>query len=341
MKTQLVAGMVGVGYWGRNVLRTLASAKRCTVKYICDRDAETLAKQGRVYPHAKCVGDYDTLLSDPELGAVAIATTSPTHYELVSRALAAGKHVFVEKPMTVRAGDSVKLVEQATKAGKKLMVGHLLEHHPAFHAIQRMAAGGEIGDVYYVYTQRVNLGIVRQDESAWWSLAPHDISVICRLFDADPISVTAVGQSYLQKGIEDVVFATLRFPDGHVGHVHVSWLDPHKIRKMTIVGSRKMVTWDDMSASEKIWIYDKGAAVLPTVESYAEAISLRTGDIVIPKISGQEPLAQEMQHFVDCILDDKPILTDGADGLRVVRVLEAGQRSLEQGSRAVDPREVE
>ncbi|HEY3244498.1 MAG TPA: Gfo/Idh/MocA family oxidoreductase [Phycisphaerae bacterium] len=340
MKSNLVAGMVGVGYWGRNVLRNLALARRCTVKYICDLDEAALARQSRLYPQATAINDYQTLLADPEVDAVVIATAATSHFELASAALARGKHVFVEKPMTVRAADSIKLVAQATAAGKKLMVGHLLEHHPAFAALQRMAAEGEIGSIYYMYTQRVNLGVVRHDESAWWSLAPHDISVICRLFEADPISVSAVGQSYLQKGIEDVVFATLRFADGRMGHIHVSWLDPHKIRKMTIVGTRKMVTWDDMSAGEKIWIYDKGAAVAPAVETYADAITLRTGDIVIPKIPASEPLNQEIQHFIDCILDNKPILTDGADGLRVVRVLEAGQRSLEQGGRMIDPQQV-
>jgi predicted dehydrogenase len=280
-------------------------------------------------------------LSDPEIAAIAVATEAPEHFEIASAALAAGKHVFVEKPMALSSADCRALIAQASAAGRKLMVGHLLEHHPAFDAIRGLIVSGEIGDIHYMYTQRLNLGIVRGHENAWWSLAPHDISVICRLFDAEPVSVAAQGQSYLQKQIagaprdvEDVVFATLRFADGRMAGIHVSWLDPHKTRQMTIVGTRKMITWDDMAAGEKVRIYDK-AAVTPHVASYAEAITLRTGDILIPKIDSAEPLAREVQHFVEACLDDKPVFTDGEDGLRVVRVLAAGQKSLEGGGSPV------
>ncbi|MGB9625120.1 MAG: Gfo/Idh/MocA family protein, partial [Phycisphaerae bacterium] len=190
--------------------------------------------------------------------------------------------------------------------------------------------------VYYMYTQRVNLGVVRQDENAWWSLAPHDVSVICHLFDAQPVAVSAFGQCYLQKGVEDVVFAMLRFADGRIAHIHVSWLDPHKIRKMTVVGTQRMVTFDDMDASEKIRIYDKGADVKEGYENYARSIAIRSGDILIPRIPANEPLQIEAQHFVDCVLDNKPIRTDGADGVRVVRVLEAGGESIRLGGKPVE-----
>lgn len=340
MSEALTTAMVGVGQWGSNVLRSLASARRCRLKYLCDNDAAVLGRQAALYPRAAAVAELAEILSDEGVQAVAIATEGPEHHALASRALAAGKHVYVEKPMTLTARDAEDLVRQARTAGRKLMVGHLLIHHPAFEALQRMAASGEIGDIYYMYSHRLNLGIVRKDENAWWSLAPHDISVVCRLFDAEPVSVAALGQCYLQPGIEDVVFATLKFADGRMGHVHVSWLDPHKIRNMTIVGTKKMITWDDMSAGEKLRVYDKGV-LAQDVASYADAITLRTGDIVIPKIAGDEPLRREMQHFVDCCLDDKPVRTDGADGLRVVRVLAAGQRSLERGGVPVDPRSLD
>jgi len=219
------------------------------------------------------------------------------------------------------------------------MAGHLLVYHPGVNYVKELIDGGQIGEPYYMYTQRVNLGIVRKTENAWWSLAPHDISVICYLFGSEPVSVAAHGQCYLQEGIEDVVFATITFADGKVAHVHCSWLDPHKIRKMTVVGSEKMVTFDDMEATEKIRIYDKGAAKGLDANTYAEIISLRFGNIVMPRIPGGEPLALECQHFIDCVLDDKPVRSDGVGGLQVVRILEAGQKSLENNGETVNPEE--
>jgi predicted dehydrogenase len=199
---------------------------------------------------------------------------------------------------------------------------------------------GQLGQPYYMYTQRVNLGIVRKDENAWMSLAPHDISVICHLLGSEPVSVAAHGQCFLQKGVEDVVFATIKFADGKVANVHCSWLDPHKIRKMTVVGADKMVTFDDMEVTEKIRMYDKGASVKHDITtSYADVISLRFGDIVIPKTPGGEPLSMECAHFVDGVLDNKAILSDGTGGLRVVRVLEAGQKSLKNDGTPIDPQE--
>jgi len=230
------------------------------------------------------------------------------------------------------------LVELAKEKGLNLMVGHLLEYHPAVNFLKQMIDEGEVGQPYYMYTQRVNLGIVRQNENAWWSLAPHDISVICYLLGSEPVSVAAHGQCYLQKDIEDVVFATIKFADGKVANVHCSWLDPHKIRKMTVVGSEKMVTFDDMEATEKIRMYDKGAAIKHDITtSYADIISLRFGDIVIPKVPSGEPLALECEHFINCVLDGKPIRSDGIDGLRVVQVLEAGQKSLKSNGEPFNP----
>ncbi|MCX5647203.1 MAG: Gfo/Idh/MocA family oxidoreductase [Phycisphaerae bacterium] len=294
----------------------------------------------RSFPFVETTPDVEAALGDPQVQAVVIATPVPTHFGIASKALQAGKHVYVEKPLTLRAADARALIEMARQKRLKLMVGHLLEYHPAVTYLKETLDRGQLGEPYYMYTQRVNLGIVRQNENAWWSLAPHDISIICHLLGSEPVSVAAHGQCYLQKDIEDVVFATIKFADGKMAHVHCSWLDPHKIRKMTVVGPEKMVTFDDMEATEKIRIYDKGAAVRHDITtSYADIISLRFGDIVIPKIPGGEPLSLECRHFIECVLENRSVRSDGADGLRVVQVLEAGQKSLKDHGAPVSPQE--
>jgi predicted dehydrogenase len=321
--------VVGAGYWGKNLIRNFATAKRCNLKYVCDLDEKLLAVQKKNFPFIETTTDLQEVLSNSEVDAVVIATGVPTHFSIAEKSLEAGKHTYVEKPMTSRADESKVLVELAREKELKLMVGHLLEYHPAVNFLKESIDKGNVGQPYYVYTQRVNLGIVRKDENAWWSLAPHDISIICYLLGSEPESVAAQGQCYLQKDIEDVVFATIKFTDGKMANVHCSWLDPHKIRKVTVVGSEKMVTFDDMEATEKVRIYDKAVAIKQDITtSYVEVISLRFGDIVIPKIPGGEPLALECSHFIDCILDNKAIRSDGIEGLRVVRILEAGQKSL-------------
>ena len=328
VERSLKAAVVGAGYWGKNLVRNFATAKRCTLKYICDLDEKILSAQKKSFPAVQTTTRLDDVLGS-DVEAVVIAVDVPSHFGIAKKCLDAGKNVYVEKPLTLKAAESKILVELAKKKNLKLMVGHLLEYHPAVNFVKDLIDTDRLGRLYYMYTQRVNLGIVRQNENAWWSLAPHDISVICYLLGSQPVSVSAWGQCYLQKGIEDVVFATIEFNDGKIAHIHCSWLDPHKIRKMTVVGSEKMVTFDDMEASEKVRIWDKGAAVKKETDaSYPEIISLRFGDIVIPKIAGSEPLSLECAHFVDCVLDDKPPKSDGLDGLRVVQILEAGQKSL-------------
>jgi predicted dehydrogenase len=336
----LTVGIIGAGYWGKNLVRNFATARRCKLKYVCDLNEALLARHRQSFPFIETTTEAKAILGDDDVQAVVVATPAATHFETAAGALRARKHVYVEKPLTLEAGEAKKLIELAQKMDRKLMVGHLLEYHPAVNYLKDMLDSGQIGPPRYMYTQRVNLGIVRQNENAWWSLAPHDISVVCYLLGSEPVSVAVQGQCYLQKGIEDVVFATIKFADGKMAHVHCSWLDPHKIRKMTVVGAEKMVTFDDMEATEKIRVYDKGAAVKNEVgTSYADFISLRVGDIVIPKVPGGEPLAVECAHFIDGVLDDRPIRSDGADGLRVVRVLEAGQKSLANHGAPVDPRE--
>lgn len=326
---KLNVAAVGAGYWGKNLIRNFATTARSNLKYVCDLDEKRLAIQKKNYPFIETTTDFHEALSDREVDAVVIATEVPTHFSIAQQSLEAGKHTYVEKPMTSTADESKELVDLAKEKGVKLMVGHLLEYHPGVNFLKEAIDKGDVGQPYYVYTQRVNLGIVRKDENAWWSLAPHDISIICYLLGSEPESVAAQGQCYLQKDIEDVVFATIKFTDGKMANVHCSWLDPHKIRKVTVVGSEKMVTFDDMEATEKVRMYDKAAAIKQDITtSYMEVISLRFGDIVIPKIPGGEPLALECSHFIDCVLDNKAIRSDGPDGLRVVRILEAGQKSL-------------
>lgn len=334
----LNVAIVGAGYWGKNLVRNFATAKRCNLKHVCDLDEKLLAIQKRNFPFINTCTSLDEILGDSQIDAVVIATDVPTHFEVAKKSLEANKHTYVEKPLTLKASHSKELLELAKTKRLKLMVGHLLEYHPAVNYIKEMIDKGAIGRPYYMYTQRVNLGIVRQNENAWWSLAPHDISVICYLLGSEPISVTAHGQCFLQKDIEDVVFATIKFTDGTMANVHCSWLDPHKIRKMTVVGSEKMVVFDDMEASEKVRVCDKGAAIKHDIStSYAEVISLRFGDIIIPKVPSGEPLALECRHFIDCVLDGTPVRSDGIDGLRVVRVLEAGQKSLKSDGQPVNP----
>lgn len=333
----LNVAVVGAGYWGKNLVRNFATADRCRLKYVCDLNEKLLSVQKRNFPAVEVSKDIDEVLRDEQVDAVVVAVDVPSHFEIAKKSLQAGKHTFVEKPLTLKSSESRELVKDADERDLKLMVGHLLEYHSAVTYIKDLVDEGGLGRPYYMYTQRVNLGIVRKDENAWWSLAPHDISVICYLFGSRPVSVAARGQSFLQEDVEDVVFATVKFDDGKMAHIHCSWLDPHKIRKMTVVGSEKMVTFDDMQASEKVRIWDKGAAIKKDTETgYPEIISLRFGDIVIPKIAATEPLALECKHFINGVLDGEPIRSDGGDGLKVVQVLEAGQRSLDNNGEPVE-----
>ena len=238
--------------------------------------------------------------------------------------------------MTTDSHQAAKLVAMAEHRQLKLMVGHLMRHNSVVEYIKRLMDAGEFGDTRYMYSQRVNLGVVRSHENAWWSLAPHDVSVACYLFDDVPEKVSATGQCFINKGVEDVVFASLHYGDGRIAHIHVSWLDPHKTRKMTIVGTEKMADFDDMEATEKLRIYDKGVRLPQSFSTFAEAIQIRTGDILIPKIDLAEPLGRECRRFVNAVLDNEPLYSDGRDGLNVVRILEAGEKSLRNGGVPVD-----
>jgi predicted dehydrogenase len=320
--------VVGLGHWGKNVVRSFSGASHCKLAYVCDSDPRTLKRSQALYPQAAATDDYAAILEDPRVDAVALVTPAPFHYEMAMSALLAGKHVYVEKPLTLTVAHAEALVEAAAGENRKLMVGHLLEYHPAVGLMKDQIEGDHLGQLYYVYCQRLNLGVVRQNENAFWSLAAHDISVILYLFEQEPDRVTASGACFLQDGIEDVVFADLHFPDGRIAQIHVSWLDPHKERKMVVVGSKKMLVFDDMHPSEKIRIFDKGASLNFGATAELQTISVRHGDIHVPHISNQPPLDVETQHFIDSIRNDTTPRSDGRDGLRVVRVLERVEHQL-------------
>ncbi len=327
--------VVGIGGWGKNLARNYSQLPNAKLRYICDRDTKKLDQARAQYPGTRMTTEFSDLLADPELQAIVIATNGPSHYALAKQALEAGKDVYVEKPFTLDVGHAEDLIKIADERKRVLMVGHLLEYHPVVLRLRDMIKNGEFGTVHYIYAQRLNLGTVRSDENALWNFAPHDISVILYLLGLEPSDVSARGQCYLQKDIEDVVFLSLNFDNRAMAHVHVSWLDPHKVRKITVVGSRKMAVFDDLEGTEKLRVYDKGAQVSTDYDSFAEYVSLRFGDILMPYIKLTEPLRLECQHFVECVKSRRTPVSDGRDGLRVVKVLDAAQKSLKTNGQPV------
>jgi predicted dehydrogenase len=324
-------GVVGLGYWGPNLARNFDGLPGCELTWVCDASQEARERVAPSLHDARVTAELDELLADPRLDAVALATPVPTHAELAARVLEAGKHCFVEKPLAERVGDAERAVEAARAAQRVLMVGHLLEYHPGVLRLKEIADSGELGEIRYIYSNRLNLGVLREEENALWSLGAHDVSVLLALAGEEPHEVEARGESYMQPGIEDVVFCFLRFPSGLSAHLHLSWLDPHKERRFTIVGSRRMATFDDMELERKVTVYDKGFD--ERAGSYGEYIT-RSGDTWSPRIPNAEPLRAECGHFVACVRDGATPRSDGESGLRVVRVLEALQDSLESSRRS-------
>ncbi len=320
-------GVIGFGYWGPNFVRVLRGLPDCEVIGIVDARAEALQAAGSMYPGIDLFRGLDGLL-DAGVDAVVVATPASTHFEIAGRLLDAGIDVLVEKPLALSVEDGIALAEKAEAKRRVLMVGHLLEYHPGLMRFREMVRGGELGDLYYLYTTRVNLGKVRAAESALWDLAPHDVSTIRFLTDAVPLHVSAQGGSYLRPGLPDVVFATITFEGGVVANVHVSWLDPHKVRRVTLVGNRRMAVFDDMEPVEKIRIIDKGIDTTEHYESFQDAIAERIGDIRIPPVPIGEPLKVEAQHFLECVRDRTKPRTDAQNGIRVLSVLEAMDASM-------------
>jgi len=323
--------VIGSGSWGFNHVRTFYSLPECKLVGVADLEEKNLVRVNTTFPTLRTEKDYKLFLQDSEVDAIIVSTSAETHYQIAKDALLAGKHCLVEKPLTLDIEKAEELVRLAKEKGLTLMVGHLLLYHSAVDYLKKLVDEKKIGDVLYIYSQRVNLGKVRSNENALWSFAPHDISIMLYLIDSKPVSVSATGQTFLQKNnnVHDVVFFTIYFENGALAHGQVSWLDPHKIRKFTIVGSEKMVTFDDMEIREKIKIYDKGVdASRVTYDSFAESLILNDGDITIPKINLGEPLKREGSHFIGCVMNRKKPLTDGQDGVNVLKVLIAAQKSL-------------
>ena len=314
---------IGVGQWGKNLLRNFAELAE--LRWICDLDDARLQQFAPRYPSARATTSIDDVLDDDELDAVVVATPVPTHYELAKRVLDAGKHVFVEKPPAMRGAEMEELCELAEERGLVLMPGHLLLYHPGVQKLKALVDTGELGEVLCIYGNRQNLGTIRMHENALWSLGVHDLSVVLYLLDEEPSEVVAHGNAFLTPGVEDVVFCYLRFPSGRIAHMHLSWLDPHKMRKITVVGREKMAVFDDMELEHKVTVYDK-APEQPT-RTHGEW-QTRTGAKFSPEIPNTEPLRLECEHFLALVRGEGDPLQAARDGVAVVRVLEQLQASL-------------
>jgi predicted dehydrogenase len=323
LNAAVTVGIAGLGHWGKNLVRNFDEL--ADLRALCDLAPEQRESFARRHPEARVSGDFAELVDDPQLDAIVIATPVPTHYALARQALEAGKHVFVEKPPAMRGEEMEELVSLAAERDLTCMPGHLLLYHPAVRKLKQLVDAGELGDVLCVYGNRQNLGIIRKDENALWSLGVHDLSVILYLLDEEPSEAWAHGNSFLNPGVEDVVFCYLRFPSGKIAHMHLSWLDPHKMRRITVVGRDKMVVFDDMELERKVTIYEKGP--WQPAETYGEW-QTRTGDIHSPKIPNDEPLRLECQHFLDLVRGNGDRQRVARDGLAVVRTLEQLQNSL-------------
>jgi predicted dehydrogenase len=316
-------GQAGLGEWGKNLARNFADL--ADLAWLCDPANGKQAEFEARYPQARWAGAFEELLGDPELDAVVIATPVPTHYELAKAALEAGKHVFVEKPPAMTSAEIEELVTLARERDLVLMPGHLLLYHPGVIKLKELVDEGALGEVLMVYGNRQNLGVIRKHENALWSLGVHDLSVILYLLDEDPSEAVAHGQSLLKTGVEDVVFCYLRFPSGRIAHMHLSWLDPHKMRKMTVVGTEKMAVFDDMELDRKVTVYEKSP--WKPVGTYGEW-QTRTGDIHVPKIATDEPLKLECREFLRLVAGEGDRLKVAEDGARVVRALDMLTTSL-------------
>jgi predicted dehydrogenase len=327
--------VVGAGYWGINHVRAFARLDSAELVAICDPDTKTLDRASRLAPAARRLTRFEEVLEARDIDAVVLATPAVLHAEQAMASLRAGKHTFVEKPMALVPADADALEQLAATSRLSLLVGHLMLYHPGYRKLRDLVTCGELGEVLYLYSLRVNLGRIRSDENALWSFAPHDLSMILDLVGTIPTSVAARGESYLQPGIEDVVFVNLAFPDRKMAQIQLSWLDPRKERRLTVVGSRKMVEFDDVHPTEKLKVYDKGYDRPPSFTQYGEYLTVRQGDIYIPHVDMSEPLGIEARHFIDVVQGRAKPLSDASHGRRIVHVLDAAQRSLRSGGSPV------
>lgn len=326
-------GVIGCGYWGPNLIRNFSQNYHTDLRFACDLNEDRLERIRVRYPHARTTTDYKEILSDKSIDAVAVATPVFTHYKLVKEALDAGKHVLVEKPITPTVREAERLVSLARKKGLVLAVDHTFIYTGAIRRIKEFVSAGELGDVYYFDSVRVNLGLFQHDVNVIWDLAPHDVSIMDFIVDEEALNVVATGAVHTASGMEDMAYVTVRFSGGLIAHFHVNWMSPVKIRKIIIGGSRKMVVFDDLDPAEKVKIYDKGIELSDDNRTsvYQSLVQYRIGDMYAPAISNKEALNVEVEHFADCIRNGKKPVADGEAGLRVVRVLEAANKSLKKG----------
>ena len=326
---KLNIAVIGCGYWGPNLIRNFNQIPDCHMKVSCDLDCKKLERINTLYPGIQTTNSLNEILSDDSIQAVVIATPVYTHAEIGKKCLKHSKHVLIEKPMASNENECIELIEMAEKNNRILMIGHTFEYTAAVNKAKEIIENSELGEIYYISCSRLNLGLFQPDINVIWDLAPHDISILLYLLNQFPVGINASGKAHFRKGIEDVATITLNFPNGTIAFIHNSWLDPDKVRKMTIVGSKKMLVYDDISTNEKIKIFDKGVEAPPYYDSYAEFhFSYRYGDIYTPRINEYEPLKKECEHFLDCIRNDKSPRSDGYSGLRVVSILEAANNSL-------------
>lgn len=323
--------LAGLRTWGRNHLRVFSHLEQARIRYIFDEDPRQTAQQVKANPRLTVAADFRQILQDDQVRAVVLCTPAQQHFEMGRAALEAGKDLLIEKPLTTNAEQAEALCRLAEQNQRILQVSHLMLFHPAVDHLKKLIDSGELGELYYLYSQRLNLGLLRSEEDSLWSLAPHDLALVNDLLGAQPRHVQASGGCSLKKGIKDVIFIHLSYSDGQIVNIHVSWLDPRKTRRLTVVGSKKMAVFDDMAATEKIRLYDKGVSRVERGD-FGEVLSVRTGDIVIPNIPNQEPLRRQAIHFLDCLARRKQPKVTGRHGLAVVRTLEAAQRQLARTS---------
>lgn len=321
--------VIGCGYWGPNFIRNFAQFPGVQMKVACDLNKERLRHISQLYPFVETTTSLDTIVQDPTIDAAVVATPVTQHHPISKKLLEAGKHVLVEKPMASSIAEAEDLIETADRRGLILMTGHTFLYTAAVNKMKELISSGELGHVYYINTTRVNLGLFQEDINVVWDLAPHDVSILNYILGSTPEAISAQGQAYIQSGIEDVAFLHLRYPGDIIAHTHVSWLNPDKIRRTTVVGSKKMLVYDDVSTLEKIRVYDKGVTVQPHYDTFGEfQLSYRFGDIYTPRLDDSEPLKNECQHFVQCVLKREVPRSNGVSGLAVVEVMERACESL-------------
>jgi predicted dehydrogenase len=333
MKTTSI-GVIGCGYWGPNLLRNFAENEAAELRWICDTDLTRLAAMARRYPSARTTNDFHELISDPDLEAIVVVTPVATHFPIASAALRAGKHVLVEKPLTASVAEAEELVDLAERCGRTLMVDHTFVYTGAVRKMKEIVASGELGDLLYFDSIRINLGLFQRDINVLWDLAPHDLSIMDYLIDRQPIGVSAIGSCHIEDGIESIAYMVMRFADEFIAHFHFNWLAPVKIRRTLLAGRSKMILFDDIEPTEKVRVYDKGVTtnrVLDREAAYQTLVSYRTGDVWAPRLDPTEALRHVVSEFIDSISSGRQPLTDGHSGLRVVRLLEAAQQSIKDG----------